>query len=311
MYLLLLAFFALYIVYQGSAFSIIFGALAFLILIVLLVMEFVISGKQEGYGKSLLEIAIAIAIIGGLWITMVYALNTSDPLDVVPSCSMLPALDRGDLIILHGVSPAALRAPVVNISRSSFDSMVGDMPSEALVCLYYARGQNGQGQVSQYEQPGSALGLFRFTGTAYEQVQSQPSTNLVQYECGAQPVRTPTGIVNEAYTKSITINGTTVGEDLNNSIIVYRTVPQDYFYSLGDAFVVHRVYALLNVSGSYYALTKGDNNPGLDMQYLNYPISANDISGTTIFSIPYLGYLKIVVSGQLSQPSGCNTTVIH
>lgn len=305
-----MAFFALYIAFQGSGLSIVFGALAFLLLIVLIVMEFLASGKEEGYRRSLLEIAVAIAVIAGLWVGMVYALGTSDPLDVVPSCSMLPVLQRGDLIVLHGVDAASLRAPVVNVSAQAFGSMVNDMRSEALVCLYYTR--TGGGEVSQFEKPGYSLGLFRFTGSSYEQVQGQPQSNLIQYGCGAQPVRMPDGsIENEAYTKSITINGTEIKEDLNNSVIVYRTAPQDYFRSIGDAFIVHRAYAVLNVSGSYYVLTKGDNNPALDIQYLNYPIAANDIEGATVFSIPYLGYLKIVVSGQLMQPAGCNTTVIH
>ncbi len=308
---MLIAFLALYILSQGSAISIIFGALAFFMLIILLVMEFVISGKEEGFRKSMVEIVVAIAIIAALWISLRFILNTNDPIDVVPSCSMLPALQRGDLIVLQGISPSEIKAPVINVSKAAFDSMTNNIRNESLVCLYYTRNGNS-GSVSQFERPGSNLGLFRFTGNSYEQVSSQPSGSLVRYQCGAQPVRFSNGTVtNEAYTKSITINGTTVNENLNNSIVVYRTIPQDYFYSLGDAFIVHRAYAMLNVSGDYYVLTKGDNNPALDMQYLNYPPSFSYLSGVSILSIPYLGYLKIIISGQLLQPSGCNSTVVH
>ncbi len=306
-YVLFVAFMAAYILSQGSLLSLVFGVLAFFILVVLLVIEFVVSGKQEGYTKSVMEIAVAVAVIALFWVSLRYILNTSDPIDVVPSCSMLPSLQRGDLIVLQGVNISAIKAPVVDVSRQDLNAMLSSIQSENLVCLSYANGR-----VSQIEQPGSTLGLFKFRGSAYEQVSGQPESNLVQYKCGYQRVLFSNGTVeNEAYTKSISIGGVELSENLNNSVVVYRTVPGDYFYSLGDTFIVHRIYAVLNASGSYYLLTKGDNNPSLDIQYMNLPVNFSMVGGRSILSIPYLGYMKIILSGQLLQPQGCNSTVLH
>jgi hypothetical protein len=66
---------------------------------------------------------------------------------------------------------------------------------------------------------------------------------------------------------------------------------------------------VLNVSGKYYVLTKGDNNPGLDLQYGNYPSNMSFIEGKVVASIPYLGYLKLALSNSFVEPSGCNSTV--
>ncbi len=78
---------------------------------------------------------------------------------------------------------------------------------------------------------------------------------------------------------------------------------------------MHRVYAIINESCTYYVLTKGDNNPGLDIQFGNYPIllqrSNNYIEGKVIFVAPYIGYLRLIFSSQLSEPQGCNTTITH
>ena len=95
----------------------------------------------------------------------------------------------------------------------------------------------------------------------------------------------------------------------NDSVVVYQTVPQDQFYKYGDTYVVHRVYALVNVSGTYYVLTKGDNNPGLDIQYFNIPPNLTYVEGKVIGSVPFVGYLKLILSNNFVEPAGCNTTV--
>jgi len=105
--------------------------------------------------------------------------------------------------------------------------------------------------------------------------------------------------------------GTTIIGDMNNSVVVYKTIPQDSFYQEGDSYIVHRVYAVINASGNYYIMTKGDNNPGLDMQYGNYLIPFKDIEGKVIASVPYIGYLKLILSNSFSQPTGCNFVTQH
>ena len=118
-------------------------------------------------------------------------------------------------------------------------------------------------------------------------------------------------VKSEAYTTAITIGNTTIRGDANNSVVVYGTVPGDLFRSYGDAYIVHRVYAVLRTGSTYFVLTKGDNNPGLDMQYSNYPASASSLQGIVVASIPYIGYLKLALSGSFTEPTGCNYTTLH
>ena len=312
LYAIFFVLIALYIVMQGRQLSIIFGVLAAFTIIVIIAMEFMYSVKDEGLKRNLIELIIAIAIVVFIWFALRFFLNTSDPIDVVPSCSMLPALQRGDLIVLQGSNLSNIKAPIINVTHEEFNSMESNFGSEALVCMAYIN-ESGGYQLSQIVHSGWNIGLFRFVNGGYYPIPGNyQNGNLVRYYCGSRSVSFGNGTaVNEAYTTGISVLGHGIYGDQNNTIIVYKTVPSDYFYRLGDAYVVHRVYAVLNVSGSYYALTKGDNNPGLDMQYANYPINQSHVEGRVIGSIPYLGYIKLMFSGEIAQPAGCNSTVQH
>ena len=312
-YVVLVALFVLFIYYQGnSPISIIIGIALFLLLIVLIIIEVTNGIKEEGIARNLLEMGIAVVVVLLFWFGLKFLLHTNYPIDIVPSCSMLPQLKRGDLLLLNGITSLnQLKAPVINISQSAFNNMQSNMHGEFLSCVAYSQNKNNIA-ISQTIKSGYSIGLYTTTSTGPEIVPSSyQSNNLITFDCGAQSIKYDNGtVLQEAYTKSIAINGTVISGDANNTIIVYATTPQDYFYQLGDSYIVHRVYAVLNVSGEYYVLTKGDNNPGLDLQYGNYPINMSHIEGKEIASVPYLGYLKLVLSNSFSEPAGCNSTVL-
>ncbi len=289
------------------------GIVTFFLIIIAIVLE-LISGKNEvGYKKSILEIAVAIIVVVVLWYGLKFFLATNSPIDVVPSCSMLPYLHRGDMIFLHGVSSISqIKAPIIDVTSSQMSMVLSSPDSESLSCVAYITNASGT-YIRQTLAPGYKVGLIEDSNGVYRLVSKQEeSGNVVQYTCGTREVKLSTGqILNEAYTTSITVNNRTIAGDRNNSIVVYGTRPGDLFYEEGDAYVVHRVYAILNDSGDYYVLTKGDNNPGLDIQYGNYPPNMSQVQGKAVGVIPYLGYLKLIISGNLVVPQGCNSTVIH
>ncbi len=289
------------------------GIVTFFLIIIAIVLE-LISGKNEvGYKKSILEIAVAIIVVVVLWYGLKFFLATNNPIDVVPSCSMLPYLHRGDMIFLHGVSSISqIKAPIIDVTSSQMSMVLSSPDSESLSCVAYITNASGT-YIRQTLAPGYKVGLIEDSNGVYRLVSKQEeSGNVVQYTCGTREVKLSTGqILNEAYTTSITVNNRTIAGDRNNSIVVYGTRPGDLFYEEGDAYVVHRVYAILNDSGDYYVLTKGDNNPGLDIQYGNYPPNMSQVQGKAVGVIPYLGYLKLIISGNLVVPQGCNSTVIH
>jgi signal peptidase I len=304
----------LFIIYQtNSTFAAIFGIALFLMIVILIIIEITNGIKEEGTAKNIIEIVAAVLIVVVFWFGLKTLLHTNYPLDVVPSCSMLPALQRGDLIILHGVqSISQIKAPIVSVSAPVYKGFQSGIQSEFLSCVAYQQSGN-RISVSQIVKPGYSIGLFRSTQTGGEIVpDSYQEGELVQYTCGSKTIRYTNGTTQqEAYTTAVTINGTTIYNDTNNSIVVYQTIPSDYFYQLGDSYIVHRAYAIIDASGNYIVLTKGDNNPGLDLQYGNYPVNLTYVQGKVLLSAPYLGYLKLALSNNFVEPAGCNSTVVQ
>lgn len=306
LYILIVIFFVAYLIVQGvSSLSMIIGAALFFLIIITITIEVLNGFKEEGYKKNILEIVIAIAAVVIIWFGMQFALGTPTPLDVVPSCSMLPALQRGDMIMLQGVNINNIRAPIVNVSQKGWNATFSNLNNVSLECVAYSSQANGYAHVSQLYAPGDNVGLIKVTPSGSSIVYNQ--TGLIRYNCGIANIKYSNGTVaQEVTTKSITIGNTTITGDKNNSIVVYGTIPQDEFYKLGDSYIVHRAYAIVNASGTYYVLTKGDNNPGLDIQYQNYPPTLGQVDGKEIASIPYLGYLKLILSNNFVEPTGCN-----
>lgn len=86
------------------------GLLAFIALLYLLAGELVPGGGSASEIRSgIEETAVALDTALGLWLLLSLSLGTASPLNVVTSCSMRPALDRGDMIILQG---GAVKAPL-------------------------------------------------------------------------------------------------------------------------------------------------------------------------------------------------------
>lgn len=314
LYVLLIILFISYLALQRiREFSLILGMAVFFLIIVIIGLELVNGTNEEGYKKSVFEIAIAIIVVVAIWFALQVILQTNNPVDVVPSCSMLPTLSRGDLIVLHGIQNISqIHAPIISVSTALAKEIASFSESNSLSCVAYNYSA-GRLSISQIVKPGYIVGLYLSSLSGGEIVAYSAESNYpVRYRCGTREIKYVNGTTaEEAYTTSISIANTTIRGDRGNTIIVYKTLPEDQFYKEGDRYIVHRVYAILNASGHYYMLTKGDNNPGLDMQYFNVPPNQSEVSGYVIASIPYLGYIKLIISGDLSQPRGCNSTVIH
>ena len=309
-YVLLVVLFAVYLLFQSiTLVSYITGIGLFLTLVAVICLETLNGVREYGYKRNLIEIVIVVVVVLVIWFALKFFLATNYPIDVVPSCSMLPTLQRGDMLLLHGVkSPAQLKAPIVNVSRATYDQILREGGSGSLACIAYI--QNGNTfDGSQYMEPGYSIGLYS-SARGGSIVGLSDQSGPLRYECGVANVIFENGTTRQiVYTSGITIGNATITGDKNNSVVVYSTIPEDLFYQEGDAYIVHRVYALLNVSGTYYTLTKGDNNQGLDMQYANYPVNLTAVQGKVIGSIPYLGYLKLIISSRFTEPAGCNSTI--
>lgn len=104
-------------------------------------------------------------------------------------------------------------------------------------------------------------------------------------------------------TTALYFNGTVIQAVTNNSVVVYDS------RLAGLGLIVHRAVAEFNNGTNSYFFTKGDNNPILDQQSFIGPINSNQIYGKVFAIIPYIGYLKLLLFLDLSNPAGCGTTV--
>ena len=315
LYILLVVLFVLYVMFQKTALlSALFGIALFFTIITIIAIEVIASVHEEGGKRSIAELLLAVVLVVVFWFSLQVLLNTSEPLNVVPTCSMLPVLHRGDLIAIHGISNATqLRAPIVNVSASTWSNALSNFSSNFAFCVAY--NQSNPSTASEQYKPGDSLALYVSDLGGGRLIAPSSQKGLIKYSCGVDNVRLSNGsTIQEAYTNAITIGNTTINGDMNNSIVVYKTLPKDYFYQEGDGYIVHRVYAIIHSGSSYFVLTKGDNNPGLDIQFGNYPIEINStksyVEGKVIAVIPYLGYLRLIFSSQISEPTGCNSTML-
>ena len=89
----ILAFIALYVLTGNAIFA--FGTFACLIYVIY--QEF--FNQKNAVGEALTSLGFALVA----WIVISLVLNTTSPINIITSCSMLPNLERGDVIILQGV----------------------------------------------------------------------------------------------------------------------------------------------------------------------------------------------------------------
>jgi len=197
--------------------------------------------------KSGIELVIAIALAVGLWLALQLVLQTASPIDVVTSCSMLPAFERGDMIIVRG---GEIKAPTIRISGRIEDALNSATVTKSPCTLSLA----GAAQAAQ---------------------------------C----------------THAVTVEGQTVAANHSNDVIVFE--PQPRIYGL----IVHRAFARLDNGTDEWFLTKGDNNLGLDQEAVFQAVPRQDVHGAVTLRLPLLGFLKLFLFGQFSEPPGCKALV--
>jgi len=294
LYVIFIVIFALYLLTR----SVIFAALTAISLIALFVAESVQSASKTGWKNELKEILIAVIVGGLIWYGSGFLLQTSAPLDAVISCSMLPNLERGDMVVLQGGIP---QAPEIALSGAEFDAQ--DWKREQLVCALCERRNSSSGMIYN-ELCTASTEMTEFGLRLIGEVNQ--TGNLVQYECGLCTRKYANGTVASfPCTKSISVKGQRIEPNVSNDIIVYGP-------SAGNVFAgetIHRVLAKLNVDGKYYYLMKGDNNEQLDIQYGNVPAPQEKEVGKVVFRMPYVGYLKLFLFGFLGTPPGCDSTL--
>ncbi len=295
------------------------GLAALLSIIAIIIMETKASVESEGILGSVKEVIVALVGALAIWVALILVLGTQSPINAVASCSMLPTLQRGDLIVLHGISNFSLfasenRIPTVNLTASQFAQLESNINGEFV--SFYAYSKSNKSDITDLlsrGEVGYGIGLYNnncissFTylgevGKIYECYVPNQNSSIIKYRYGLENVTYGGTSLLEVSTNSISILNTTIMPNYTRPIVVYKTTAQDTFS--GD--IIHRTYAIIDSSGNYYFLTKGDNNQALDIQFGNYPSQSSNILGYVVLDVPVVGYVKLLLSGQLAPVVGCN-----
>ncbi len=119
------------------------GILSFLFLFLLIVRDVLPkSYTQGGVWQAVKELVIAAVWAVGFWLVLSFVLQTSSPVDVVTSCSMLPVLHRGDLLLLQGGGVNAQTFyfnssfPSINLLKKQCSEEVNGVFSGFVPCTY-------------------------------------------------------------------------------------------------------------------------------------------------------------------------------
>jgi signal peptidase I len=314
-YLLILAFLAAYVLTKFMLFAL-FCALS---IVGLFVYETYKGVKEGGWKKELEEIVVAIIAGVVVWYGAGFLLHTSAPLDSIVSCSMLPRMDRGDMVVLSG---SEVTAPSVEINSSEWEYIKAKMRTN-----FTCGPCTGQGSYVPYNFSLCRTGcsnscLIAINGRP---VFSDSNDSLFSYNYGICKLMGGRGeILNDVCVKSVTIKGKKLEEDFGNDVVVYEPAENSVF--VGST--IHRVLAKVSVDGKMYYLIKGDNNEVLDVQAPskgvdagggrclffvesreNRPVPQENIKGKVVYKVPYLGYLKLFLWGYIGTPAGCDTVV--
>lgn len=300
----LLGLLILYLIAPDSLRGILAPLIAIAIFAIVL-MEIREGARSRGWKEEALDTLKALLFALVLWFGLGFVLQTSSPISAVASCSMLPNLDRGDFVIVQGGQPVS--AYNLTMSSADFDALRGGTAD----VRYDGRAFQVKGSMGSFCQvsndpvcqafrkdPGAFSESrgplqFHYTLCSIRQTGDRvPCVDSLRYQDRDYPVRT------------------------SNDILVYSPRPADVYALIGD--IVHRTYVVVNVNGNVYYLTKGDNNPILDLQVYHYgfdrgnePIAQDQAKGHVVLRVPWLGYFKLFISGLFANDPNCQRQLVY
>ncbi len=286
----------------------IFGIFTAILLLVLVLAEIAMGIAENGLGNEIRETVIAILFAFCFWYGLSIILSTPTPLNAIVTCSMIPQLSRGDLIILQG---GEINAPEISLTKSQ----VSQITSDAKI-TYKNDSFTVKGSIMEYcmQNPsGENCEEFFSSPSSFKEMHGPLSFNYEMCE------RTILSTGQKGYipcVKSVSYAGKEYGTNLENDIVVYQPKEGELYSYVGD--IIHRVHLKIGVNGVDYYLIKGDNNEIFDIQRYNYDyglgnglVSEEQVKGKVLFRVPYLGYFKLLLSGLANptffvEPAGCD-----
>lgn len=300
---LLVALLLLYVLTKTS----IFGVLFAIALIGTVAVEIWMGSKKRGWKEELKDTVISLVGIVVLWFALTIILNSPVPINAVVSCSMLPNVERGDLIIVQGADPVGYEVELSSEELSALQA------SE--VTIYFKDGSSFKlnGSIYSYCAQNRNEVCNSFINSPEDFSEQRGPLTFHYGACTRQ--KGEIGLVTPCV-ESVDFGSTRYLTNISHDTIVYTPPKGDLYSYTGD--IIHRLYFKIHSGGETYYLTKGDNNPVFDIQVYDYSVnlgntapSSKDYKGKIFFKIPVLGYPKLFISGFFSETAQCDSNLIY
>ncbi len=283
--------------------NLVFGAVIVFEIGYLVFLEIKYGVKKRGWKHEIVDTLIAIGIAIAIWFAAQAVLGTSAPVSGVVSCSMLPELERGDFVVVQG---GEITVPEIEITEAELYQITngpfvvtGDGTEQTFNRPFHTFCLCNPNHETCKKFMSSESGFYETAGpVTYHYVWCSRN-----YKTGEQERMRCVDYIEIKNRKFYVA-------DENNDVIVYAPRSTDLYSRVGD--IVHRSVVRLKAGDSVYYLTGGDNNPVLDNQVYdclggigNQPVTERNVKGKVITRIPYLGYLKLFISGFWSEDEQC------
>ncbi len=261
------------------------------------------GASKHGWKHEVLDTLLAFGVAIALWFGASFLLSTSAPLSAVASCSMLPDLQRGDFVVVQG---AEVQAYDIQMTREELDSLISraEIHFQDKVAIL-------NGSIIPYCSISTEELCRAFRQSPEKFVEKKGALEYRYASCSKETVN---GTVSEPCLVSVSYDGKQYPANFSHDIIVYGLKPSDFYYYAIRGDIVHRAMFRIDVDGEYYYLTRGDNNPILDVQAFDYglgltnsPVPEKNVRGKVIARVPFLGYFKLFLFGHLKEDQQCRT----
>ncbi len=261
------------------------------------------GAQKHGWKHEVVDTLIALAVAISIWYGASFILNTETPISGVVSCSMLPNLQRGDFVLVHGAPVAAYE---IEMSEAELASL-----NDAAKISYGGNEATVPGSLVALCAASDNIDICNVFDENPEDFVERKGAFTYRYE------RCPLTFTNgtaghQSCLRSVEFKGKEYLTNFSHDTIIYQPSRNDYYALIGD--IVHRAMFKIDVGGKDYYITRGDNNPLLDIQAYDYglglqnhPVPEEYVRGKVILRVPLLGYFKLFISGHFQESPQCRT----
>lgn len=279
------------------------GILVFVEMIGFVFWEVKEGVHKHGWKHEIVDTVLALAVALIVWFAAGFILNTNTPVSGVVSCSMKPNLHRGDFVIIQGAAPVGYK---ISITQNELQQLQSDKS----IAYFNNATTPIDGSLYSYCASQRTQSLCKQFLTNPKLFKEQKGPFTFNYDMCTLTYDNTGAMAAGPCVHSVDFKGKKYIANFSHDTIVYQSGTDQLFAMFGD--IVHRVLFVVDVNGKTYYITRGDNNPVLDIQMYSHsnmlgndPVPQENFKGKVIGRIPILGYFKLLLHWYVVEDQQC------